>query len=346
MLESFFVAFIRSCSSNTSAPSKSKTPIDRNIINQLKDVLDQSSDLVQTFRRAREAYTEDSEQNIRIKLIAKRGKDGRQYDLPTANEVAGLIVGDLDACAEDRDIVLQKRDGNTLQRINIFHPMYLALQYPLLMPCAQDGYTLGIPQVKRPGKPKNKPKPGEKDKNEKTVTMREWFAYQIQDRPNQHNLFVRGGRLFQQFLVDGFTMVETERLYFHRSNQSKLRCDTYSNIRQSIASGNTDPTQLGKPVILPSSYTGGPRYMQQNYMDAMALCRWYGCPDLFLTITCNPKWPEIARYMREHNLQSTDRPDILSRVFKMKLDQLIKDVKELHLFGRIQAGTIFMLHVV
>ena len=175
--------------------------------------------------------------------------------------------------------------------------------------------------------------------------MREWFAYHIQDRPNKENLFLRGGRLFQQFLVDAFTMVETERMYFHRSKQSILRADTYSNIRQSIASGNNDPTQVGKPVVLPSSFTGGPRYMQQNYMDAMALCRWYGCPDLFLTITCNPKWPEINRYMREHNLTSTDRPDVLSRVFKMKLDQLIKDVKELKLFGHIQAGTLFMFYI-
>ncbi|PWA44957.1 hypothetical protein CTI12_AA521650 [Artemisia annua] len=125
---------------HTTAPSKSKQSLDRNIMNQIKDVLDESSDLVKTFRRAREAYTEDNEQNIKIKLIAKRGKHGRQYDLPTANEVAGLIVGDVDACVEDRDIVLQKRDG-PMQRINIFHPMYLALQYPLLMPCAQDGIS-------------------------------------------------------------------------------------------------------------------------------------------------------------------------------------------------------------
>ena len=80
--------------------------------------------------------------------------------------------------------------------------------------------------------------------------------------------------------------------------------------------------------------------MKQNYMDAMALCRWYGCPDLFITMTCNPNWPEVARYMLEHNLSSTDRPDVLTRVFKMKLDQLMKDFKELRLFGRIQAGTM------
>ena len=292
-------------------------------------------------------YNEDNEQNIKIKLIAKRGKDGRNYNLPTANEVAGLIVGDFDTCVEDRDIVIEKR-GEGLQRINIFHPMYLPLQYPLLMPRAQDGYFLGIPHRKKAGRRPVRSCNSDPsvDKTDKTVTMREWFSFHIMDRPNQENLFTRGGRLFQQFLVDGYTMVETERLFFHRSKQSKLRCDTYANIRQSVASGNTDPTTLGKPIILPSSFTGGPRFMKQNYMDAMALCRWYGCPDLFITITCNSNWPEIARYMREHNLSATDRPDVLTRVFKMKLDQLMIDLKERRLFGRVQAGILHRIQYI
>ncbi|PWA64610.1 hypothetical protein CTI12_AA340600 [Artemisia annua] len=174
-------------SSSSSGPSNSKHPIDRNIINEVREVLDTSSELVQTFRRARDRYTEDAEQNIKIKLIAKRGKDGRNYNLPTANEVAGLI-------------------------------------YPLLMPRAQDGYHLNIP-LRKKGKQMatDQRTTDKKDKNDKTVTMRQWFSYHIMDRPNQENLFTRGGRLFQQFLVDGYTMVETERLYFHRSKQSKLR---------------------------------------------------------------------------------------------------------------------------
>nr|GEX94536.1 hypothetical protein [Tanacetum cinerariifolium] len=188
------------------------------------------------------------------------------------------------------------------------------------MSCGQDGYHLEIPHRKKYGEPAG-------CKKDKTFSMREWFYYQIQDRTNQEKLCTRGRCLFQQFLVDGYTMVETEWLYFHRAKRSKLRCDTYLNIRSSIAAGNTDPTVLGKPVVFSSSFTGGSRYMRQNYMDAMALCRWYGCPDLFITITCNPNWPEIARDMREHNLTSTDRPDVFSRVFKMKLYQLMKDVK-------------------
>ncbi|GJY34350.1 hypothetical protein Tco_0418819 [Tanacetum coccineum] len=288
-------------SSGSSGRLNSKHPIDQDIMNEVKDVLDTLSDLVKTFRRARDRYNEDSKQNIRIKLVAKRGRDGRTYNLPTSNEVAGLIIGEFDTCIEKRDIVIEKhREG--LERINIFHPLYLPLQYPLLMPCGQDGYHLEIPHRKKYGEPAT----GKKDKT--------------------------------KFLVDGYTMVETEQLYFHRVKQSKLRCDTYSNIRSSIAAGNADPIVLGKPDMLSSSFTSEPRYMRQDYMDAMALCRWYGCPDLFITITCNPNWPEIARYMREHNLTSTDRPDVLSRVFKMKLDQLMKDVKELRLFGRVQAA--------
>ncbi|PWA77604.1 hypothetical protein CTI12_AA221200 [Artemisia annua] len=139
-----------SASSSSSGTATQNDRIDRNIIGEVREVLDTSSDLVQTFRRARDRYNEDSEQNIKIRLIAKRGKDGRNYNLPTTNEVAGLIVGDFDTCVEDRDIVIEKhREG--LQRINIFHPMYLPLQYPLLMPRAQDGYHLGIPHRKRPG---------------------------------------------------------------------------------------------------------------------------------------------------------------------------------------------------
>ncbi|GJW15994.1 hypothetical protein Tco_0020127 [Tanacetum coccineum] len=250
-------------SSPSSAPSKSEHPIDRDIIRQVKDVLDTSSDLFKTFRRARDRYSEDSEQNIQIKLVAKQGMDGRTYNLPTTNEVVGLIVGEFDTCVEQRDIVIEKhREG--LERISIFHPLYLPLQYPLLMPCGQDGYHLKIPHRKKSGQPTT----GKKDK---MVTMWEWFAYQIQDRLNQENLY------------------------------SKLRCDTYSNIRQSVAEGNTNPTLLGKPVVLSSSFTRRPRYMQA------------------------------------HKLSSTDRPDVMSRVFKMKLDQLMKDIKDLCLFGRTQA---------
>uniref|UniRef100_A0A1U7VM58 Uncharacterized protein LOC104217469 n=1 Tax=Nicotiana sylvestris TaxID=4096 RepID=A0A1U7VM58_NICSY len=77
--------------------------------------------------------------------------------------------------------------------------------------------------------------------------------------------------------------------------------------------------------------------MIQNYQDAMAICKWARYPNLFITFTCNPKWPEISRFVKSKGLQPEDRPDILSRVFKIKLDRLIKDLKEKQIFGSVKS---------
>ncbi|CAH1418399.1 unnamed protein product [Lactuca virosa] len=77
--------------------------------------------------------------------------------------------------------------------------------------------------------------------------------------------------------------------------------------------------------------------MMQNYLDAMSLCKWFGYPDYFITVTCNPKWPDIQRFIADTNLKPKDRPNILSRLFKMKLDSLIKDLKKNSLLGSVEA---------
>ena len=60
------------------------------------------------------------------------------------------------------------------------------------------------------------------------------------------------------------------------------------------ADGHLDGSQIGKKVILPSSFTGSPRYQHQLYQDAMAIVQWYGKPDFLITFTCNPRWKEIT----------------------------------------------------
>ncbi|XP_012837300.1 PREDICTED: uncharacterized protein LOC105957872 [Erythranthe guttata] len=77
--------------------------------------------------------------------------------------------------------------------------------------------------------------------------------------------------------------------------------------------------------------------MFNNFVDALQICNWIGFPSLFITITCNPQWPEIQRALSGTNLRTDDRPDILARVFKMKLDSLMSDLKKGKIFGRIRA---------
>ncbi len=95
----------------------------------------------------------------------------------------------------------------------------------------------------------------------------------------------------------------------------------------------------GKRVILPSSFTGSPRDMHQRYQDSMARVRHFHKPDLFITMTCNPKWQEILDALPPGQT-AADRPDIVARVFHMKLEALlvdlgIKGARRVGVFGRV-----------
>jgi hypothetical protein len=95
--------------------------------------------------------------------------------------------------------------------------------------------------------------------------------------------------------VDAYAGVEQSRLKYLHLNQKKLRVDLYQGLQDAIAAGDTSAAAIGQRIILPSSFTVGPRHMVQNYQDAMAICRWAGCPDVFVTFTCNPQWLEIKK---------------------------------------------------
>ena len=79
--------------------------------------------------------------------------------------------------------------------------------------------------------------------------------------------------------------------------------------------------------------------MINNYQDAMAICRCYGNPDLFITFTCNVKWPEIHREIKKtRNYQPEDKLDIIVRVFHSKLIDMMSFIKSGKPFGRTITG--------
>ncbi|GJW21534.1 DNA helicase PIF1, ATP-dependent [Tanacetum coccineum] len=201
----------------------------------------------------------------------------------------------------------------------------MALQYPLLFPHGEDGFHEKINYHINACSLKTK---------RAYVIMKEYYAYIIQHRHCQGTTLLRGRRLFQQYLVDAFTAVEEQRLKWTRNNQDTLRVDLYHNLCDIVTRGDTSAAGLGKRIVLPRSFIGNPRYMMQNYQDAMALCQAYGNPDLFITFTFNPKWAEISEMMAHvPGQKSHDRLEIGTRVFKMKLTELLDDLTKRHIFG-------------
>ncbi|XP_028106546.1 uncharacterized protein LOC114305630 [Camellia sinensis] len=83
--------------------------------------------------------------------------------------------------------------------------------------------------------------------------------------------------------------------------------------------------------------------MVQHYQDAIAICRKMRFPDLFVTFTCNPNWSKIQQEVaRIPNRRTEDILDILARVFRIKLKQLMAYFKNRKFFGKIIAD----IHVI
>jgi hypothetical protein len=68
----------------------------------------------------------------------------------------------------------------------------------------------------------------------------------------------------------------------------------------------------------------------------MTIVSYFGKPDLFVTFTCNPKWPEITRELLPHQ-SAVDRPDLTARIFHIKLQELLKDLLQKNCLGKVIA---------
>jgi len=62
---------------------------------------------VEVYKMARDMMaTEGAPTDLKLCLIAFRTKDAHQYNVPTANEVATLMVGDASEAIDRRDIIV------------------------------------------------------------------------------------------------------------------------------------------------------------------------------------------------------------------------------------------------
>ncbi|KAL8100115.1 hypothetical protein AgCh_032393 [Apium graveolens] len=143
----------------------------------------------------------------------------------------------------------------------------------------------------------------------------------------------------KQYLVDAFSSIEQTRLLWFRTHQTTIQNELYIHICDSVRRGDVDASNTSKGIILPAGFVGSKRYMQQNFQDALAVCRHVGHPDIFLTMTSNPFWDEIQKMMVfVPGCITANCPDIVSRVFSLKLEQLMTDIKSKAYFGVCNGG--------
>ena len=60
---------------------------------------------------------------------------------------------------------------------------------------------------------------------------------------------------------------------------------------------DNDRVRIVKMVILPSSFSGSPRSMKQNFLNSITIVQRLGKPDYFITMTCNPNWKDQRKFI-------------------------------------------------
>ncbi|KAL5550911.1 hypothetical protein UlMin_001087 [Ulmus minor] len=280
--------------------------------------------------------------------------DQKIYNTPLASQVAAIWLDD-NSTSEytTHDIIVHSYIGFK-HKVEYYFGCYDPLQYPLLFPFGEPGWHQGILKVNWTEKklfckgqdivnPQRIHSATELLENEtkmkrkrNMVSCREYYCYKLQIRSIYKSILLLSGRLLQQYVVDIYVKLETQRLNYLRNNQAEIHAELYQGIIDSIHIGENQGSKVGKRIILPATFIGSPRDMCKRYMDAMALIQVFGKPDIFLTITCNPNWLEIKEELEPYK-EPQNRPNLVARIFRVKLEELKNEIFKKQIFGPIAA---------
>ncbi|XP_055860289.1 uncharacterized protein LOC129921730 [Biomphalaria glabrata] len=333
--------------------------INQDLMNRLEKIIRAVNCFAQAFKMMREVETETRQlasanriapPHVRLLFTNPDGFDIRRYNVPSSNEVCAVLTLNADQSIPANEMVVHQR-GKEIVTLKNTDKRTEPFTYPLFYPKGTFGYSVDLKLQQpypsrqhltrlemaqyriayRKGLTKNLPL--EKDRSDLDL------------RETQFNALHFGGRLFQQYLVDTFIRVERDRIQWIKSNQKKILAEKYigvSNFLKELA--EKKDAVVGETIILPSSFPGSTRYYAEQFEDAMAIVRRFGSPDFFITMTCNPEWPEIkeaARIVTEEGFviqqRAQDRPDLVARVAKLKFETIIEELYKKQIFGKVAA---------
>lgn len=220
-----------------------------------------------------------------------------------------------------RRIVVSPIKGPASDFIDILSPFYEPLQYPLLFPYGKDGWSRAGGHAQTP-----------------RWTQSWWYRYRLLHEER----FQQWGRLTCEYLVDMFSRIEDERLEYIRNGKQHQAQNLFQDDEDSGAIEDEQDRELEQLFLgtLPSSFLGSRAWISENVANALAICRDLGKPSLFVTMTTNPKWPEIVQQLLPGQT-AADRPTIVCRAFKARLDKLLQFFKSSY-FG----GVVYIISVI
>ena len=215
-------------------------------------------------------------------------------DVASNGDFAAILHAENSTTINPRSIVIWRNRDAAPTFISIYSRHYEPLQYPLLFPHGTPGWGLTETEDGR-------------RTNALPLTLREWCRSRIltDDR------FLTFGRLTCEYLCDMYSRIEEERLNFISKSKAILAQNHAGH----------DEIDESENIDLPSSFLGSRKWASEQTADSLALAHTYGPPSFFITMTCNPDWPEIQSRLRPGQ-HAYDAPIVVARAFKNRFERL------------------------
>ena len=249
-----------------------------------------------------------------------RANDGPVIGQPVAApEIAALLYPSGQRCTSTtQPIVTYPKDSpdSKPRFLPLWSSAIEPLQFPFLFCKGESGWSKGHKSEVPPYKSRTMNR-----SNTKHVP----FLFYCRQRLLCEPVFKTNSRIAQEWSCSMYSRFEEDTLTFVERDAMQQRLSTYRSVKESTAAdmpGN----------LLPASFHGSPLKRKKNTEDALAVVNRKGKPHVMLTVTCNPLWSEIVDNL-EPNQSASDRPDLCCRVFKIKLGEIMKELKSGNVFG-------------
>jgi hypothetical protein len=219
-----------------------------------------------------------------------------------------------------RRMIVVTKDGEN-QSVSTLSRLWEPLAYPLFFPHGTLGWGVADNMVRNASQ-------GLGD----VPTTQMWHYRARLLREPRFQIF---GRLTNEYIVDMFSRDLESRLAYIRSNQERIR-------REDATLMGLHGAEATENIYLPSSFLGSNRWAAEQVSDSLAIAAAFGSPTFFITMTCNPEWPEIQSQLRPGQ-NFTDIPIVVVRVFKRKLALLEQALKTMFPNAGVQ---LYLIHSV
>lgn len=248
-----------------------------------------------------------------------RVNDGPVIGQPVAApEIAAILYESGQQCASTQPIITYPKNSpdNKPRFLPLWSSAIEPLQFPLLFCKGESGWSKGHAS--------ETPSLMSRTMN-KYNTTHVPFLFYCRQRLMCEPVFKLNSRIAQEWSCSMYSRFEENTLTYAETGGMQRRLASYRTVRES-----SDGQTPGK--LLPATFHGSPMKRKRDTEDALAVVNRRGRPHLMITVTCNPLWPEIVDNLEPHQT-ATDRPDLAVRVFKVKLAQIMAELKSGRVFS-------------